>query len=199
MIGIPFRAVAAQTPWRFVMKVVVSMFLVAIAVVIHKEGLALALLVIFSGVTGPAIRIVTLRMSGMLDRIMVSPAYRPFLVLTYTGIWSIAVFAALVPASLIVLYLQGSALLLPLITGTVLAVSVGTLAGLAAKTLGDAHLYAILAAAPLVVSSLVPGPQSLVLPYSTISMNIFSPFSTVTQIGFLIVWLLVLVAVASRM
>jgi hypothetical protein len=36
--GILFRAAAAQTPWRFVLESLVSVFLVAIAFVVTKEG-----------------------------------------------------------------------------------------------------------------------------------------------------------------
>ncbi len=199
MIGIPFRAVAAQTPWRFMLKALSAVFLVGIAAVIHKEGLALSLLVIFSGITGPAIRVMTLKMSGMLDSIRVSPVSRPSAVLVFTGIWSVTVSAALVPAMVIALYLQGPALLVPLITGTVLAVTIGTLAGLMAGSLGDAHLFSILAAAPLIIGTLIPGPQSLVLPYPSMSMNAISLVSMVTQIGFLILLLLILAGVAERM
>ena len=159
MIGIPFRAVAAQTPGRFMLKVLSAVFLVGIAAVIHREGLVLSLLVIFSGVTGPALRVMTLKMSGMFDRIRVSPVSKPSAVLVFTGIWSVTVSSSLVPAMVIVLFLQGPALLVPLVTGTVLAVTIGTLAGLGAKSLGDAHLYAILAAAPLIIGTLIRAPS----------------------------------------
>jgi hypothetical protein len=198
MISIPVRAVAAQTPWRFILKSLVSLFLVAAAAVIHKEGPALALLVIFSGVTSPAIRVMTLKMNGIFDRIRVSPVSRPSVVLVYTGIWSVAAFAALIPAIIVVLYLLDPILLVPLLIGTVLAVTIGTLAGLAAKTLGDAHLYAILAAGLLIIGTLAAGPLSLLFPYSSVSMNTISLVSAITQTGFLILWLVVLVAVAER-
>ena len=199
MIGIPFRAVAAQTPWRFMFKALTAVVLVGIAAGIHKEGLVLSLLVIFSGITGPALRVMTLKMSGIFDRIRVSPVSRPSAVLVFTGIWSITVFAALVPAMAIALYLQGPALLVPLVTGTVLAVTIGTLAGLEAGSLGDAHLYAILASAPLIIGTLIPGPQFLLLPYPSMSMNAISLVPTVTQIGFLILMVLILTGIVSRM
>lgn len=199
MIPVPVRATAAQTPGRFALKTVILTVLVAGAALVQKEGLALALLLIFSGVTGPAIRIMTLRTSGIFDRIMVSPVNKPAVFLLYTGIWSTAVLSALVPAVAISLYLLGPALLVPIITGSILAASIGTLSGLAATTLGDAHLYAILATAPLVAGTLIPGPWSLVLPFSSLSMNTTSLLFSLSQIGFLGLWLMITAGMASRM
>lgn len=199
MIPVPVRATAAQTPGRFALKTVILTVLVAGAALVQKEGLVLALLLIFSGVTGPAIRIMTLRTSGIFDRIMVSPVNKPAVFLLYTGIWSTAVLSALVPAVAISLYLLGPALLVPIITGSILAASIGTLSGLAATTLGDAHLYAILATAPLVAGTLIPGPWSLVLPFSSLSMNTTSLLFSLSQIGFLGLWLMITAGMASRM
>ncbi len=199
MIGIPFRAVAVQTPWRLMFKALAAVVLVGVAAGIHREGLVLSLIVIFSGVTGPALRVMTLKMSGRFDRIRVSPVSRPSAVLVFTCIWSATVFAALVPAIVIALYLQGPALLIPIATGTVLAVTIGTIAGLGAGSLGDAHLYAILAAALLVIGTLIPGPQALLLPYPSLSMNAISLAPMVSQIGFLILMVLILAGLVSRM
>jgi len=199
MIETIFRAVAAQSSGRFILKSLVSLIFVAIFTVIQKGGLALAMLVIFSGVTGPAIRIVTLRTSGILDRIITTPAHKPSMFLIFTGVWSAAVFAALVPALVILLFQAGPVIMVPVISGTVLAVSIGTLTGIAAKTLGDAHLYAILAAVPLIIGTLLPGPQSLALPYSSMSLTLFPAISLLTQTCFLGVWLMILAGLVSRM
>jgi hypothetical protein len=199
MIRTLAAAAAAQSRGRFALKILLSAGFVAVSALVHREGFALALLVIFSGITGPAIRIVTLRTSGLYDRLKASPASKPAMVLGYTGIWSAAVFAALVPAAAIAMALLGPGIILPMGTGTVLAVTIGTLCGLGAKTLGDAHLLAILATVPLIIATIVPGPQTLVLPYSSIAAVPVSPLASLSQAGFLFVCLLILGGVAARM
>jgi hypothetical protein len=199
MIRTLVMAAAAQTPGRFVIKAVLSAGFVAVSALVHREGFALALLVIFSGVTGPAIRIVSLRTGGILDRLVASPASKPLLVLGYTGIWSAAVFAALVPAVTIGVVLQDYGILVPVSTGTVLAAGIGTLCGLAAKTLGDAHLLAVLAAIPLIISAVAPGSWSLLLPYPSIAAGPVTLLSSLSQLGFLAIFLLALGGLATRM
>jgi hypothetical protein len=199
MIRTVAAAAAAQARGRFALKILLSAGFVAVSALVHREGFALALLVIFSGITGPAIRIMTIRTSGLYDRLIASPASKPALVLGYTGIWSAAVFAALVPAVAIALVLLGPGIILPVGTGTVLAVTIGTLCGLAAKTLGDAHLIAILATVPLIIATILPGPQSLVLPYSSIAAVPVAPLAYLLQAGFLLLVLMILGGLATRM
>jgi hypothetical protein len=199
MITVTARAVSAQTLTRFLSKALLSAALVAAAALFGKEGLALSLLVIFSGVTGPALRIVTLRMSGILDRVTVSPVNKPSAALFYTAVWSAMVCLALVPAIVIAVYLLGPALLVRFGIGGILAVTVGTLSGIAAKTLGDAHLYAVLAAVPLILATLIPYSPASILPYASLSANTVSLGSSVVQTGFLVALLMILAGVASRM
>lgn len=198
MIPVPARAVAGQAPSRFLLKVFLSLVIVAGSALAGREGTALALLVIFSGVTGPALRISSLRMSGVFDRILVSPVSRPAAALYFTGVWGLAVGAALVPATIVVASRSGPALIMPLVAGILLAVAAGTFAGLVSDSLAGAHLSAILASGILVVATVVPGPHASVLPFGSL-IQAGSATGVPAQLALLAGVLLLLAAVSTRM
>ncbi len=199
MIGTLVAATAGQTAGRYFLKMLFSTGFVAVSALVNREGPALALLVIFSGITGPAIRIMSFRTNGIYDRLIATPAPKPLLVLGYIGIWSAAVFFALLPAIGISMVLLGPVILLPACLGLVLAACIGTICGLAAKTLGDAHFFAVLAAVPLMIGAVLPGPQSLILPYSSIAAASVTLPSFVSQAGILVLVLIILGGAATRM
>lgn len=169
MMALKFKALAGQSvPWLIV-KAVVSLIVVALAALVSREGLALAIIIVFMGVTGPAIRLVTMKMSGIYDRIIVSPVSKPLFFLEFSGLWGIAVLLPLVPAVAVVAALTGPGMVIPVITGTVLAVTAGTLAGYTARGLSDAHLAALLVSGLLIALSLITTPIAIFFPYNTLS------------------------------
>jgi len=192
------RAASGQTPTRFLAKTVLSTALVAGAVLVHREGFALSFLLVFSGITGPAVRLMSLRASGMLDRLLSSPAPKPGLVLGYTGFWSISTLAALAPAIAIAGVSAGPPVLVSAVAGSVLASGIGTLCGLLARSLGDAHLLAVSASLPLIAGMVLPGPWSFFLPYAAIATGTFTAPALASQAGLAAGSLILLGGLVSR-
>jgi hypothetical protein len=167
-----FRALAGQTPLRVAAKGVLSLLVIVIAAMVSREGPVLAILVIFTGVTGPTIRLATMKMEGTYDRIIVSPAAKPRFFLYFTWLWVIAVILPLMPAIAVVVILAGPWSIIPVLLGTLLAVTLGTLAGFAARGLSEAHLGAILTAGLLIPLAVIRTMVAPFLPYTA-----FSPVS----------------------
>lgn len=161
-----FRALAGQTTLRVLAKVVLLTLIVAAAAFFSHGGSVLALLIIFTGVTGPAIRLVSMKIDGTFDRIIVSPAAKPVFFLRFAGLWAIAVILPLIPAVILIAILQGPVIIIPVLLGTILAVTLGTLAGFGARGLSDAHLTALLMAGALISLSIIRTPVAVFLPYT---------------------------------
>jgi hypothetical protein len=170
-----FRALAGQTPVRVITKAVLFLLAVVLAIFLSREGSALAVIIIFTGVTGPTIRIVTMKLDGTFDRIIVSPASKPRFFLRFTGLWVIAVILPLLPAITVVAILQGPVMVIPVILGTVLAATLGTIAGFVAHGLSDAHLAALLISGLLIPLSLIRTPAAIFLPYAALSSSAIEP------------------------
>lgn len=164
-----FPVLAGQSRIRSVVKAAVSLLVVGLAAFVSREGPALAILVIFLGVTGPTLRLVTMKMDGIYDRILVSPVSKVRFFLAFTGLWSIAVFLPLVPAVAIVASISGPAMIVPAVLGTILAVALGTLAGSMARGLSEAHLAAILLSVLMAILSFVKTPAAYFLPFASLS------------------------------
>ncbi len=195
---VQFRAFTGQTPPRIIAKAAVSLLFIAVAALFSREGPALAFILIFMGITGPAIRLVTMKMGGIFDRLIVSPVSKPVFFLGFAGIWCIAVLLPLIPAIVVVAVMNGPVTILPVILGTVLAVMLGTLAGFVSRGLSEAHLAALLASALLLVLSLVRTPLAFFMPYAALSSGTcgLSAFAAIMVLP--IVALVVLVLVVSR-
>jgi len=191
-------AASGQTPPRFLAKTVLATGIVAAAAFMQRGGFALAILLVVAGITGPAVRVMNLRTNGMVDRLRSCPASKPGLVLGYAGLWSVVTLAALAPAIAIAGLSSGPAVIAPAVTGSVLAAGVGTLCGLAARTLGDVHLLAIAASVPLVAGAVLPGPWSLFLPYASVAAGTLTPLALASQIGLAACCLALLGGLASR-
>jgi hypothetical protein len=168
MRGLEFRALAGQSRIWLILKAAISLIFVTLAAVVGREGLALAIIIVFMGVTGPTIRLVTMKMGGTFDRIIVSPVSKPRFFLEFAGLWSGAVLLPLIPCIAVVAVLLGPATIIPVLTGTILAVVAGTLAGFVSRGLSDAHLAALLVAGVLIALSLVKTPVTGLFPYATL-------------------------------
>ncbi|HTY52087.1 MAG TPA: hypothetical protein VMB35_02715 [Methanomicrobiales archaeon] len=167
--GMKFNALAGQSAIWITAKAAVSLSVVGLAGLVSRGGLALAVIIVFMGVTGPTIRLVTMKMGGIYDRILVSPASKPGFFLEFAGYWAVAVLLPLVPAIVAVAILAGPAMIIPVLAGTVLAVTSGTMAGFMSRGLSDAHLAALLVAGLLIALSLVRTPVAGLLPYSVLA------------------------------
>jgi hypothetical protein len=198
MMALKFRALAGQSvPW-LVVKAVVSVLVVALAALVSREGLALAIIIVFMGVTGPAIRLVTIKMSRIYDRLIVSPVPKPRFFLEFCGLWGIAVLLPLVPAIAVVMALTGPAAMIPVITGTALAVTLGTMAGFLSRGLSDAHLAALLVAGLLIALTLVKTPVAGLIPYVSLLAGTYDPVALVVSVVLPVAAAAVLVLVVSR-
>jgi hypothetical protein len=164
-----FGALAGQTPLRIVAKAAISLLVIVLAALVSREGSALAIIIIFTGVTGPAIRLVTMKMDGTYDRIIVSPVSKARFFLRFAGLWAIAVVLPLVPAIAVVAIRDGPVTLIPVILGTILATMLGTLAGCVSRGLSDAHLAALLVSGLFIVMSIIRTPAAGFIPYAALS------------------------------
>jgi hypothetical protein len=164
-----FRVLAGQTPLRIIAKAAISLIVVGLAAFFSREGSALAIIIIFTGVTGPAIRLITMKMDGTCDRIIVSPVAKPRFFLTFAGLWIIAVLIPLVPAIAVVTILEGPVTIIPVILGTALATVLGTLAGFVSRGLSDAHLAALVLSGLFIVLTVIRTPAAGFIPYTALS------------------------------
>ena len=193
-----FRALAGQTPVRVLAKAALSLLAVMLAAFFSREGAVLAILIIFTGVTGPTIRLVTMKLDGTFDRIIVSPVSKPLFFLRFAGLWVIAVILPLVPAISVVAILQGPVTIIPVLLGTVLAAILGTLAGSVAHGLSDAHLGALLMAGLLIPLSLIRTPAAVFLPYAALSTFPVEPAGFVLSAILPAAGIVILAVAASR-
>ena len=177
-----FRALAGQTPLRIIAKAAVSLLFIGLAAVASREGLALAIMIIFTGVTGPTIRLVTMKMDGVYDRIIVSPTSKARFFFGFAGHWIIAVLLPLIPAVIVVMILKGPVTIIFIILGTVLAVVLGTLAGVMSRGLSEAHLAALLISGLLIPLSLIRTPVAGFIPYTAISVPSSEPAALITAV-----------------
>ena len=193
-----FKALAGQTPFRIIAKAGLSLLFVGLATLVSREGLALSILIIFTGVTGPTIRLVTLKMDGLYDRIIVSPASKSRFFFKFAGFWTVAVLLPLIPAMVAVIIPQGPATIIPIISGTVLAVLVGTLAGVVSRGLSEAHLAAILTSGLLIVFSIINTPVATYVPFTALSSAAFEPALLVLPFILLVIAGVTLALTVSR-
>ncbi len=193
-----FGALAGQTPLRIIAKAAVSLLVVAIAAVLSREGIALAIIIIFTGVTGPTIRLVTMKMDGIYDRIVVSPTSKPRFFVEYTGFWVIAVLLPLIPAITIVVILKGLVMIIPVISGTLLAAALGTLAGFVSRGLSEAHLFALFSSAVLIILSVIRIPLSTFMPYTIFSSTSTDPAALIISLILPSVVIIILAFAVSR-
>ena len=198
MTDLWMKALAGQTPARIVAKAAVSLLVVGLAAVISREGPALAVIIIFTGVTGPAIRLVTMKMDGVYDRIIVSPVSKPLIFCAFAGLWAVAVLIPLVPAIVIVLIRSWPVVIIPVISGTLLAATLGTLAGVVSRGLSEAHLAAILTSAPFIVLSFIRTPLAPFIPYTLISSPFFGTAALIALVILPVIALVLLAFIASR-
>lgn len=198
MMALKFKALAGQSTTWMIVKAAVSLIVVALAALVSREGLALAIIIIFMGVTGPAIRLVTMKMGGMYDRLIVSPASKPRFFFEFSGLWGIAVLLPLLPAIAAVAILTGPAAIVPVLTGTALAIMLGTLAGFLSRGLSDAHLAALLAAGLLIAVTFVTTPVTVFLPYASLSAGAYDPAVLAASLVLPVAAAAVLTLVVSR-
>jgi len=193
-----FSALARQTPFRVIGKAALSLLVVGLAAFVSREGLALSLMIIFTGVTGPTIRLVTMKMDGIYDRIYVSPLSKPRFFLGFAGYWVVAVLLPLVPAIVVVMILNNPVTIIPVILGTVLAVALGTLAGFLSRGLSEAHLAALLVSGVFIPLSIIRTPLAAFLPFTAISSSAPQPAAFVLIVILPVVALVVLILAVSR-
>jgi len=193
-----FRALAGQTLLRIIAKAAVSLLFVGLAAVVSREGIALAIMIIFTGVTGPTIRLDTMKMDGIYDRIIVSPTSKSRFFLGFAGHWVIAVHLPLIPAIAVVLILKGPVTIIFIILGTVLAVALGTLAGVVSRGLSEAHLAALLTSGLLIPLSLIRTPVAGFIPYTNISAPSFEPAALIAAAILPAIAIVVLALAVSR-
>ena len=193
-----FRALAGQTPARVLAKAAISLLAVMLAAFFSREGAVLAILIIFTGVTGPTIRLVTMKIDGTFDRIIVSPVAKPLFFLRFAGLWVIAVILPLIPAVTVVAILRGPVIIVPVVLGTILAATLGTLAGFTAHGLSDAHLVALLMAGILIPLSIIRTPAAVFLPYAALSIFPAEPVGLVMSAILTAAALVLLASAVSR-
>ena len=198
MIPVFFKALAGQSASRVAAKAVLSVIFVAIAAYFSRGDVALAIIIIFTGVTGPAIRLVTMKMNGTYDRIVVSPGLKSTFFLRFAGVWFIAVILPLVPSIAVVAVIYGSAVIVQAVSGTILAVSLGSIAGIAARGLSEAHLTALFAATVLIFLSFIKTPMTFFMPYTAFS-SVLGSWSLVNSFILPVIAVIVLALVAFRL
>jgi hypothetical protein len=196
--ALEFRALAGQSRIWLVVKTAISLVVVTLAAFVGREGFALAIIIVFMGVTGPAIRLVTMKMGGIYDRIIVSPVSKPRFFLKFARLWSGAVLLPLVPSIAMVVILAGPAMIILVIEGTVLAVVSGTLAGFVSRGLSDAHVAALLIAGVLIALALVKTPITGLFPYAALVASSSDPEGLASSIIVPVVALIVLALAVSR-
>jgi hypothetical protein len=164
MMWSPLMREYTGNPLRLAGRVATPLIAVLVAGLWGYAGLVLVTLIIFVVVTGTAINLVKLRLSGMFRRVVVSERSKREIFSAYTANFVLIYTAQFLPAILAGAYFGGLLILPYAELSLILAAISGTFVGLVARTLGSVHLFAILVTIPLIVLGMPSNPVKAFFP-----------------------------------
>ena len=164
MMWKPLLTEYTRDPLRLAGRIMVLLIVVVVAGLMGYAGLLLMALLIFVVVTGTAINLVKLRLSGMFRRGVVSERSKTEVFSAYTAIFVLIYTVQFLPAILAGAYFGGLLIIPYAEISLILAAISGTFVGLVSKSLGSVHLYAVLVTIPLILLGIIPNPVKALFP-----------------------------------
>ena len=164
MIWQPLINENLENPLHLAGRIIIPFIMILVAGYTGFGGLVLVALLIFTGVTGTAINLVKLRLSGMLRRVIVCERSKTSLFFTYTGTFILLYTLVFFPSVVAGAWFEGISIIPYAILTIMLAAICGTLVGVVSRGLGGVHLYAILVTVPLVLLGVVRNPIDIFFP-----------------------------------
>jgi hypothetical protein len=199
MIWRPLLVEYTTDPFRLAGRIIVPLVVVAVGGLLGYAGLILIALLIFVVVTGTAINLVKLRLSGMFRRVVVSERPKREIFSAYTANFVLIYSAQFLPAMLAGAWFGGLMILPYAELSLILAAISGTFVGLVSKSLGSVHLYAVLVTVPLILLGINSSPVKALFPMGYVIGDV--ELTWVGAIPLLVVGIsyLVLMSYASRL
>lgn len=199
MIGKMMLREFAQNRKAAFLKVAVPLVIVAGAGFAGFSGIALAMLLVFTGVFGAGMSVVRLKTGGMYDRLIASPARKTDLFREIVGAEALILLLQYLPSLAAAAYFSGPAVIYPAVLSLMVVVVIGIGIGTASKGLADMHLNATLVVLPLLVATFVPFPATRILPFHAIIVPEFTIPAFLLPAITLIVLYLFLLSWVSRL
>ncbi len=199
MIWRPLRIEYTTDPLRLAGRIIVPLVVVTVGGLLGYAGLILIALLIFVVVTGTAINLVKLRLSGMFRRVVVSERPKSEIFSAYTANFVLIYSAQFLPAMLAGAYFGGLVILPYAELSLILAAISGTFVGLASKSLGSVHLYAVLVTVPLILLGINASPVKALFPMGYVIGDVELTWVGATPLLVVGISYLVVLSYASRL
>lgn len=171
---------------NLILKIAIPFALVLVAYRFGFGNFALAMVLIFTIVTGAGLKIVQLKTQGVYDRLITAPLSKQRL-FTELSLMSIGLyFLQFLPTLFIGVYYENIEVLIFSVLSIAVVVFVGMLVGVHADSFGQIHLNSLITVLPLAAVAMIPMSISYLFPFIYIAQAIF------TLEGFLFSGLLIL-------
>lgn len=150
------------------LKVVFPSLIVTGAGMAGYAGAGLAMILIFAGIISAGMGVMRLKITGVYDRLIASPAEKPALFLEITGAELTLLSAQYLPAAAVAAWLTGPEILLPAVLSLLSVGIIGVSLGIMSRGVGDLHLLGTLAVIPLLLATYAPFPVTRIMPFHMI-------------------------------
>jgi len=184
---------------NLILKIAIPFALVLVAYRFGFGNFALAMVLIFTIVTGAGLKIVQLKTQGVYNRLITSPLSKRRL-FTELSLMSIGLyFLQFLPTLFVGLYFENIDVLVFSMFSIAVVVLVGTLVGVHANSFGQIHLNSLITVLPLAAVAMIPMSVSYLFPFIYIVQAIFTLEGTLLSVMVIIGLYGVLLADVSRL
>jgi len=199
MMGRILLADYVKSKKNVLLKITLPFALVLMAYRFGIGSFSLAMVLIFTIVTGAGLKIVQLKTEGVYDRLIASPLSKPRLFVEMSSVSIGLYILQLSPTLVLGMYYNGIAVLVFSVLAIVTVVLIGTLVGIHARSFGQIHLNSLITVIPLVALAMIPVSISYLFPFIYISQSAFSLEGILLSLGVIVGLYSVLVADVSRL
>ncbi len=172
---------------NLIFKIIIPFFIVFISKKFGFAEVSLIMLIMFATLTGSGINVVKLKISGIYNRIIVSPISKPIFFLKFVAVYTLIYFMQFLPATMLVAA-EKPILVVFVFLSVAMLTAFGTLLGIYSRSLGSMHFNATLLILPLIALSMAKTKLSYILPltymlyYSLSSENILLTIFSLTSL-----------------
>lgn len=181
-----------------VLKVTLPFAVVLGSSIMGYQAVALAMMIIFSVMTGSAMNIVKLKVSGIYDRLVIAPISKRKMFLKFLGVYTLLYCIQFSPAIAVVAVSNGAAVIFSVLSIGTVAVA-GTLVGMYSQSLGEVHLNSTLCIFPLLFLAVTNYKIAYAFPFIYVRLSTFDAGSFLFSLITLAALYSLLLAKASRL
>lgn len=158
---------------NLILKIIIPFFIVFISKKFGFAEVSLIMLIMFATLTGSGINVVKLKISGIYNRIIVSPISKPIFFLKFVAVYTLLYFMQFLPATMLVAA-EKPILIVFIFLSVAMLTALGTLLGIYSRSLGSMHFNATLLILPLIALSMAKTKLSYILPLTYIRYSCFA-------------------------